>query len=134
MEQSLPPLIFKSPASVAMDEKRYSLNHIFGLLREATLILNKPVAVVSDTTKEPTKMLLSEYIAMAVAHELTNETSRMASEETTASKEDVVAALTANHYDEVVHPNYEHFGISWTVSTGGRKRKTRRSRGMRKHN
>jgi hypothetical protein len=117
-----------------MDEKRYSLNDIFGLLREATLILSKPVAVVSDTTKEPTKMLLSEYIAMAVAHELTSDTSRMASEETTASKEDVVAALTANHYDEVVHPNYEHFGISWPGAGGrssgssqSKKRKTLRS-------
>lgn len=111
-----------------MDEKRYSLNDIFGLLREATNILSKPVAVVSDTTKEPTKMLLSEYIAMAVAHELTSETSRMASEETTASKEDVVAALTANHYDEVVHPNYEHFGISWTGTGGSGRRKKRKTR------
>jgi hypothetical protein len=120
-----------------MDEKRYSLNDIFGLLREATLILSKPVAVVSETPAQPTKMLLSEYIAMAVAHELISDTSRMASEETTASKEDVVAALMANHYDEVAHPNYEHFGISWTVSGGGsssRKRKTRRSRRVNRDN
>ena len=128
-----------------MDEKRYSLNDIFGLLREATLILDKPVAVVSETPAQPTKMLLSEYIAMAVAHELTSDTSRMASEETTASKDDVVAALMANHYDEVTHPNYEHFGISWTTGGSGcgssrsrspsrsRKRKTRRSRKHR-HN
>ena len=61
-----------------MDTPRYSLNDIFGLLREATLILDKPVIVISETeagVETETPMLLSEYIAMSVAHELTNESS-----------------------------------------------------------
>ena len=109
-----------------MEEKKYSLNDMFGFLREATLVLDRTVTVSSENAAEKrktTKMLLSEFIAMSLANELISEESRMASSETTASKADVIAALAANHYEEVVYPNYSHFGIS---IGGGSKRHTRR--------
>lgn len=109
-----------------MEDKKYSLNDMFGFLREATLVLDRPVTVSSENTGEKekqTKMLLSEFIAMSLANELVSEESRMASSETTASRSDVITALAANHYEEVVYPNYTHFGITMS---GGRKRRTRR--------
>ena len=114
-----------------MDVKRYSLNDIFGFLSEATLILIRPVAVVSedDTGNQiRTPMQMNEFIAMSLAHQLTSDDSRMASEMTTASKADVIAAMTANHYDIVAHPNYEHFGISYAAAGGGRSSSRMRSR------
>jgi hypothetical protein len=116
-----------------MDVKRYSLNEIFGFLREATLILDRPVTVISeddDGIQMRTPMIMSEFIAMSVAHQLTSDASRMASEETTASKADVIAAMTVNYYDEVAYPNYEGFGISYGHAAGSMRsrRKTRRIR------
>lgn len=108
-----------------MDDKLYSLNDIFGYLREATLILNKPLTVVTD--EGSTKMLLSEYIAMSVANELTSETSRMASEDNVASKELVKEALKVNYYDEVTYPEYGNHGIIYGAFGSSGKRKTRRS-------
>jgi len=109
-----------------MDEKKYSLNDIFGYLREATQILQKPVTVVSESEVK-TPMTLCEFIAMSMANELCSDISRMASEETIARKKDVVDALVANHYEEVTFPNYEHFGI---IMTGG-KRRTMRTKGIK---
>ena len=112
-----------------MDDKKYSLNDIFGFLREATQIFTKPVAAIYEDEAgkqidEP--MVLSEYIAMSLASELTSDSSRMASEDTTASKEDVIAAMAANHYDEVAYPKYTHFGIR--MGMGGSRRKVRLNR------
>jgi len=111
-----------------MDTPRYSLNDIFGFIREATLILDKQVTVVSETEtgiQSETPMILSEFIAMSVAHELTDTSSRMASETSTASKEDVIAALKANYYEPVAYPTYEHFGIR--MRGGSRTPKNSRS-------
>jgi hypothetical protein len=124
-----------------MDEKKYSLNEIFGFLREATMIFTKPVAAIHEDengTRHDTPMVLSEYIAMSLAKELISDDSRMASEDTTAKKEDVIAAMAANHYDEVAYPNYEHFGIRMSMgggkrmrSGGSRMKKTRKLRKSR---
>jgi hypothetical protein len=113
-----------------MDEKKYSLNDIFGFLREATLILSRPITVVSEDEGKTVKtdMLLSEYIAMSMGNELTSPLSRMASGESTASKTDVIAAMTANHYDEVAFPNYEHFGIMMSRQKGGKRRTSKNRR------
>lgn len=121
-----------------MDEKKYSLNDIFGFLREATQVFTKPVTVIYEDEngknhEEP--MVLSEYIAMSLASELTSDMSRMASENTTAKKEDVIAAMKANYYDEVAYPKYENFGIHMSMSGGGRSRskfKSSKSRKTRK--
>jgi len=106
-----------------MDEKKFSLDDIFAILRESTVILSKKVTVVyeKDDVQEKQDMLLSEYIAMSVASELTNEHSRVIMSE---KKSDVIAAMKKNYYDEVAYPEYEHFGI---LMKGG-SRKTRRSR------
>jgi len=108
-----------------MDETRYSLNDIFGFLREATLLLDKSVLVVSEDkgVRKNTEMLLSEFIAMSLASEFVSETSRMASDLTTAKKADVIEALKANYYGEVTYPVYEHFGIR----IGGGKKSTRKT-------
>ena len=110
-----------------MDDKKYSLNDIFGYLREATMILDKPVTVSSENASGniKTPMLLSEFIAMSLANELTSDTSRMASEESIAKKTDVISAMVANHYDTVAFPKYEHFGI---IMSGGKRRTIRRSK------
>jgi len=113
-----------------MDEKRYSLNDIFGILHECTALLGeKQVTVVSEDdnggNKMRTDMSLSDYIAMSVAHELTWDLSRMACEGFTAKKSDVEAAMTANYFDKVAFPNYEHAGL---IMHGGSRRKTRKSR------
>jgi hypothetical protein len=113
-----------------MDTKRYSLNDIFGILHESTQLLGeKQVTVVSETNdgghETRTTMSLSDYIAMTVASELTREDSRMASEDFTASKADVEAAMAANYFEEVAFPNYPHPGL---IMQGGSRRKTRKSR------
>ena len=96
-----------------MDIKKYSLSDIFGFLRESTLLLSKSVVVPyeKDGKQESQVMLLSEYIAMAMAHELISDNSRMASESTTSTKDDVITAMKENYYDKVAFPNYEYFGI-----------------------
>ena len=62
----------------------------------------------------------------------------MASEDTTAKKEDVIAAMKANYYDEVAYPHYEHVGIRMSMGGGKRLRsgsntskKTRKLRNSR---
>jgi hypothetical protein len=114
-----------------MDEKRYSLNDIFAILHETTALLfgDRMVTVISEDETETqirTPMSLSEYMAMTVAHELISDSSRLACEDFTASKTDVEAALTANYFEPVAFPNYEHYGIAFG-SSGGR-RKTRKNR------
>lgn len=116
-----------------MDEKKYSLNDIFGFLREATQIFTKPVAAIyeDEAGKQlEVPMVLSEYIAMSLASELTSDSSRMASEDSTAKKEDVIAALKANYYDEVAYPKYEHFGIRMTM--GGARKTNKKTHKLRK--
>jgi hypothetical protein len=116
-----------------MDTPRYSLNDIFGLLREATLILDKRVTVIAETetgAETETPMMLSEFIAMSVARELTDISSRMASETTTATKEDVIEAMKANYYEPVAYPVYEGFGVR--MSGGSRTPKCRSSRSTRR--
>ena len=106
-----------------MDEKKYSLNDIFALLNESTQVLSKTVTVVhenSDEVQEKQEMMLSEFIAMTVAHELVWTGSRLGFDE---NKDHVIAAMAKNHYDEVAYPNYEHYGI---ILRGGGSRKTRR--------
>jgi hypothetical protein len=120
-----------------MDEKKYSLNDIFGFLREATMIFTKPVsAIYEDETGKTheTPMALSEYIAMSLATELISDDSRMASEDTTAEKDDVIAAMKANYYDEVAYPNYKHVGIRMGMSGGKRSSSTtsKKTRKLRK--
>ena len=107
-----------------MNIPRYSLKDIFGLLHEATLTLEKPITVVDGDDKK-TDMVLYEYIAMAVAHELTDDMSKFAPSGST--KEEVIEAMTANGYEDVVFPVYEQFA---TVMRGGRKtrRQLRRRR------
>ena len=115
-----------------MDEKKYSLNEIFGFLRESTQIFSKPVTAIyedEEGTQLEAPMLLSEYIAISLATELTSDSSRMASEDTTAKKEDVIAAMKANYYEEVAYPKYEHFGIR--MSGGRNSKKTRKVRKSR---
>lgn len=110
-----------------MDAKRYSLNEIFGILSESTMILDRSITLVAedDAGKETRVVMpLHQFIGMSVARELTSGNSRVLSEDDTASKADVVAAMDASYYTEEAHPNYEHFGISWGV---GGKRKTRRN-------
>lgn len=109
-------------------EKRYSLDDIFSILREATSIFShKSLTIVSEDeegVEERTDMSLTEAIAMMVAHEMTWDMSRLSSETTLATKEEVIEALKKNDYDEVAYPVYEHFGISMR---GGR-RTSRRNR------
>jgi len=113
-----------------MDEKRYSLNDIFAILHETTPIFgDRMVTVISEDesgTQSRTPMSLSDYMAMTVAHELIDESSRLACEGFTATKPDVEAALTANYFEPVAFPNYEHYGISFGVAGG--RRKTRKNR------
>ena len=107
-----------------MDVKKYSLDEIFSIIRESTLLLaSHQVTVISedDGHKKRTKMSLHDFIAMSVASELTSDDSRVIAAE---PKEHVIDAMKANYYEEVAFPNYEHFGISMI----GGKRKTRRSR------
>lgn len=112
------------------NQKRYSLNDIFELLKESTSLLRSPVTVVSedDSGKQTrTRMAMYEFIAMSVGHELSSSDSRLASGDGTpmATKEEVIEVLDAHGFDEVAYPVYENFGIM----TGGRggRRKTRRT-------
>jgi hypothetical protein len=112
-----------------MEEKRYSLDDIFSILREATGVLTKDVTIVSEDEagkEERTPMTLAEAIAMMVGHEMTWDMSRLtdSSGKTMATKDEVVAAMKNNGYDEVGYPVYESFGISMR---GGR-RTSRRNR------
>ena len=114
-----------------MDEKNYSLNDIFALLHEAIPLLgSKEVTVISGEESDvKTSMSLAEYVAMSVAHELTSEVSRLASNEPMAKKADVEAAMKQNYWDEIAYPNYEYAGL---IMSGGKrsdqKRKTRKTR------
>ena len=122
---------------VDMDVKKYSLYDIFGFLHEATQILNTPVKVdyEDDEGTKQEDMILSEYVAMAIAEELISDTSPMASDRTTSTKHDVIAAMKAHGYDEVAFPQYgKYFGI---IMNGGypninSTKKTRKSRKSRK--
>ena len=109
-----------------MDEKNYSLNDIFALLHEAIPLLgSKEVTVISGEESDvKTSMSLAEYVAMSVAHELTSEVSRLASNEPMAKRADVEAAMKQNYWDEIAYPNYEYAGL---IMSGG-KRKTRKTR------
>jgi len=107
-----------------MDTPRYSLKDIFGLLREATFTLTNPITVLEDDNK--TEMTIAEYVAMAVAHELTDDMSKFAPSGST--KEEVIEAMTANGYEEIAFPVYTQFGI---VMSGGNRRKTRKQRTRR---
>lgn len=118
-----------------MDEKRYSLNDIFGYLREATNILSKDVTISyeNDSGQEKqTDMLLSEYIAMSLASEMISTTSRMASEESIAKKDDVIAAMKANYYEEVAFPNYIGVGLLLRGGSSSRSKKGSGSRSKTK--
>ena len=108
-----------------MDEKKYSLNDIFALLNESTQVLSKIVTVVHENegkVQERQEMMLSEFIAMTVAHELIWDQSRLGFEE---NKDLVISAMEKNHYDKVAYPNYEHYGI---ILRGGSRKTRRRSR------
>jgi hypothetical protein len=112
-----------------MDVKQFSLNDIFALLGEACLVMaDKPVTVVSEkedgSDQKRTPMSLHSFIGMSVARELTNPSSRLGFD---MRKEDVISAMSANHYPEEAHPEYEYFGV---IFRGGSKRKTRQ--GLRK--
>lgn len=116
-----------------IEEKRYSLNDIFSILREATSVLaGKTVTISSeddDGNLSETDMTLTEAIAMMVGHEMTWDNSRLSSETTMATKEEVEQALKENYYDEVTYPVYEHFGIRLhRFGGGGSRRKSRKHR------
>lgn len=102
-----------------MDIPRYSLKDIFGLLHEATLTLTNPITVVEDDNK--TTMTLHDYIAMSVAHELTDDMSKFAPSGST--KTEVINTMMATGYEEVAFPVYTNFG---TIMSGGNRRKTRK--------
>ena len=107
-----------------MEEKKFSLDDIFAIIRESTVILSKQITVVyeKDEKQQKQDMLLSEFIAMSVASELIGEHSRVIASE---RKEVVIAAMKKNYYDEVAYPEYEHFGI---IMRGGSRKTRRRSR------
>jgi hypothetical protein len=107
-----------------MDVKKYSLYDIFGFLREATFILRTPVQVdyEEDGRTKQEELRLDEYIAMTLADELTSDSSRMASDRTTSSQDDVIAAMKATGYDEVAFPLYGKFyGIVMEGRKGGNR-------------
>ena len=72
-----------------------------------------------------THMTLQEYVGLALATELTDDGSRIASDETTAKKTDVIAAMKSVGYDDVAFPVYDSFGL---IMTGGRRSRTRKQR------
>ena len=96
-------------------EKRYSLQDIFQILKEAnTIYENKSVTVSSegsDGKEIETNMNKSEYIAMTIAHELISTYSRLACKQFTANKKDVEAAMRVAGFDPIAYPNYECFGL-----------------------
>ena len=91
------------------------------------MTLEKPITVV-DGDEKKTDMALYEYIAMAVAYELTDTMSKFAPSGST--KEEVIEAMTANGYEKIAFPVYEQFGV---IMHGGRKtrRQSRRRRGSK---
>ncbi len=107
-----------------MNTPRYSLRDIFGFLHEATALLEAKTVTVVDDDNVKTEMTLRDFVGMAMAHELTSETSKMAGGDM-ATKEEVTEAMKANHYDDVAFPVYEYFGL---IMSGGRK-----ARNTRKH-
>ena len=113
-----------------MEEKRYSLDDIFSILKEATsAVLVRGVTIVAEDEEgkeERTDMTMAEAVAMMVGHEMTWDMSRLtdASGKTMATKEEVMAAMKNNGYDEVVYPVYEYYGIS--MRGGRRSRRNRR--------
>jgi len=112
-----------------MDIKKYSLYDIFGFLREATLEFQNPVQVDYEESRisRQDDMRLYEYIAMTLAHEFVSDTSSMASDITTSTKEDVISAMKAHGYDEVAFPNYgNYYGI--IMNGGNRNRSYKRNR------
>jgi hypothetical protein len=117
-----------------IEEKHYSLKDIFSILREATSVLaGKTVTISSeddDGNLSETDMTLTEAIAMMVGHEMTWDNSRLSSDTTMATKEEVTQALKENYYEEVTYPVYEHFGIR--LHGGGARRKTRKTRKNRR--
>jgi hypothetical protein len=114
-----------------MDEKNYSLNDIFALLHEAIPLLgSKQVTVVSgEESNIKTEMSLAEYVAMSVAHELTSDDSRLASDEPMAKKADVEEAMKQNYWGEVAYPNYTYMGL---IMSGGKRSVTNKKRKTRK--
>jgi len=114
-----------------MEEKRYSLDDIFSILKEATsAVLVRGVTIVAEDEEgkeERTDMTMAEAVAMMVGHEMTWDMSRLtdASGKTMATKEEVMTAMKNNGYDEVAYPVYESFGISMR---GGRRTSRRHRR------
>ena len=111
---------------IDMDVKQFSLNDVFSLLSETSMLMtDKQIVVVSEDAEEKevrTTMSLRDFIAMNIAHELIDPSSRLGFD---MKKEDVEAAMEVNHYEEVAFPNYEHYGVVFGALRGG-KRKTRR--------
>jgi hypothetical protein len=108
-----------------MDAPKYSLKDIFGLLREATLTLTNPITVLEDDNK--TTMTIAEYVAMSVAHELTDDMSKFAPSGST--KDEVITAMKATGYEEVAFPVYTQFGI---IMSGSKQRRSRKQRNRRR--
>jgi hypothetical protein len=107
-----------------MDIKKYSLYDIFGFLSDATQELQNSVQVDYQENGISTQedMRLNEYIAMTLAHEFVSDTSRMASDIATSTKEDVISAMKAHGYDEVAFPEYgKYFGI---IMNGGKRNRS----------
>ncbi len=67
-----------------------------------------------------TEMSIAEYVAMAVAHELTDNMSKFSPSGST--KDEVIAVMKSSGYEEVAFPIYTQFG---TNMSDGKKRKTR---------
>ena len=114
----------------SIEEKRYSLKDIFSVLREATNVLSSKTVTISseddDGNRSETDMTLTEAIAMMVGHEMIWDNSRMSSDTTMATKEEVTQALKETYYEEVTYPVYEHFGIRLHGVSRGGKRKSRK--------
>jgi hypothetical protein len=108
-----------------MDTPRYSLRDIFGFLHESTQLLERRMVAIEDDDGIKTHMTLREYVGLTLANELTDDGSRMASDETTAKKTDVIAAMKSVGYDDVAFPVYESFGL---LMTGGRRSRTRKQK------
>ena len=99
-----------------MDEKRYSLNDIFGILNESFAFLDYNVECCHEVDEKTvdTPMKLGEFIAMMVATELTSNYSRLACPSFTAPKKVVIEAMKANYFKPVAFPNYESAGVNMT--------------------
>ena len=108
-----------------MDEKRFSLNEIFVLLRETNILFtDKHLTLLSEDgegNKSSIPMTLSDFITMNIAHQLVNDG---------LDKEEVIAAMSNAGYEENAYPNYEHYGISFPLRGGrnGKGKSTRRNK------